>query len=327
MITNIQNKHNLVKIDGMEYYTIDGMDMIHKEMLRLLKIIDKIAIDNKISYWIASGNMIGVVRHHGFIPWDDDLDIELLKVDYIKLIKCLTEYSDTHNDAFIFYPSPQKCHCCNYFASTKFFLRSQGSPSVYPVKVDIRPYNCIQNTKANIAENKRIKDIANWLVFGKSHGVLSEEELNKINPESFFDKYNTEYGLYDATKEDAILLSPYYEYSIDFEFRYKHLFPLIRKRFEDTMINMPIEYDYILTSIYGDYLKLPQLKHRVPAACELYVKETSVTKLKKHFGKLGKRRIENILFLVNFLGPFKFCKYFLGEKGVETDSNYEDAEW
>lgn len=329
MISNIQKKHQLVKTNGIEYYTIEGMDAVHAEMLRLLKIVDKIARENEIPYWIAGGSMIGVARHHGFIPWDDDLDIELLKPDYLRLIECLTDYSKTHDDAFIFFPAPQEIHCCNYFASNKCFLRSQGSPSVYPAKVDIRPYNCIQNTKEAIEENQKLQDIANFLVFGKSYGVVDNIELAKVHSSSFFKKYNLEYGLYNPTLDDAILMPPYYEYSMKFKFKYNHLFPLNNSGFEDMQTYMPKEYDYILKSIYGDYMKLPQLHHRVPAACQAYMKTIPVSKLKSFYSRsfdgsiAGK--IRKALFLVQFHGLFNFLKCFLLEKTVHIDSNYEDA--
>ena len=330
MISNIQKKHKLIEENGMKYYTIDGMNLVHEEMLRLLKIIDEIANNNNISYWIAGGSMIGVARHQGFIPWDDDLDIELLKLDYIKLIKCLTDYSNSHDDVFIYYPAPQEYHCCNYFASNKFFLRCQGAVSVFPVKVDIRPYNCIQNSKTDVAKNEQMKDIANRLVFGKSHGIVSDEKFSSIDSKDFFKFYNSDYGLYDATKSDAILVPPYFEYSMDFEFKYTNLFPLTRKKFEDTYTNMPKEFDYILKSIYGDYMNLPRIQHRVPASCELYCKEIPVETFKKCYLSSSKglfAKLRKIRFLTQLYGFLPLLRIVIQERKVVMSSNYEDANW
>lgn len=59
-------------------------------MLEMLVFIDKICMQYHIPYYLSGGTLLGAVRHQGFIPWDDDLDIIFLKKDFSKLIDILS---------------------------------------------------------------------------------------------------------------------------------------------------------------------------------------------------------------------------------------------
>ena len=57
------------------------------KLLEILIYIDLICRDNQIDYWLSSGTALGAVRHGGFIPWDDDVDIEMTYKDYKRFEK------------------------------------------------------------------------------------------------------------------------------------------------------------------------------------------------------------------------------------------------
>ena len=67
-------------------YNPEGSDLrlLQKHLLILLQHFDTICRKNNINYWLSSGTCLGAVRHKGFIPWDDDIDIEMTREDYMK---------------------------------------------------------------------------------------------------------------------------------------------------------------------------------------------------------------------------------------------------
>ena len=180
MLSNIQKSHILINEQGIDFYTVKGLNDVHQEMLKLLSIIDDIAESNNIKYWIDGGSLIGTVRHNGFIPWDDDFDISLLKEDYLKLITALDDFCKKNKDVYLFYSSPQRYHTCNFFASTRIYTRTEGSPMLVPVKVDIRPLNCINNNERDIQENFILRDVANWIIFKKKYGYATDAQIKSL---------------------------------------------------------------------------------------------------------------------------------------------------
>ena len=77
-------------------YNPDGSPLRQHQLklLEMLVYFDKVCKENSIHYWLSSGTCLGAVRHGGFIPWDDDLDVEMMREDYLKLEKIFHETDD-----------------------------------------------------------------------------------------------------------------------------------------------------------------------------------------------------------------------------------------
>lgn len=76
-------------------------------MLDTLKSIDKCCRENDINYSLAWGSMIGAVRHHGFVPWDDDIDLMMSRKDYNRFLEV---YNDPRFDIYTPYKNKNCIH-------------------------------------------------------------------------------------------------------------------------------------------------------------------------------------------------------------------------
>ena len=85
--TNLQKKLR-------EEFNPEGskLRLLQDRALAILLDIDKFCEKHNIQYWIASGTLLGAVRHGGFIPWDDDLDIEMTEEEYLKFEAAVQKY-------------------------------------------------------------------------------------------------------------------------------------------------------------------------------------------------------------------------------------------
>ena len=63
------------------------VDKLHKRILRILLAVDQCCKEHQLRYYIWAGTQLGAVRHKGFVPWDDDIDIGMLRPDYDRFVR------------------------------------------------------------------------------------------------------------------------------------------------------------------------------------------------------------------------------------------------
>lgn len=125
-----------------------SLDEYRKIELEVLIKIDKICRDNNIKYFLYAGTLLGAIRHKGFIPWDDDIDICLLREDYNKLAKIIQSGNyginfiriEENNDTI--YPYGKVCDTTTIIEEKNF-----KQVKNYGVFVDVFPFDYLPDDK------------------------------------------------------------------------------------------------------------------------------------------------------------------------------------
>ncbi len=143
------------------------MDRIRELELEILKEVDAICKKNNIHYFLTAGTMLGAVRHKGFIPWDDDVDIGMLPEDYEKFLRVCPEslsvdygYQTVSTEPTSHYIH-DKIRLKNSFFSTKFSDRYNMLNGVY---IDIFIYyKTADSEKKQQRHIRKLTKIREWL--------------------------------------------------------------------------------------------------------------------------------------------------------------------
>lgn len=243
--------------------------------LDIIKKIDEICEKLNITYYLMYGSLIGAIRHKGFIPWDDDMDIAMKYPDYIKFLEYCRKKGDEmkpfelHNfetNKNVFYNISRLC-------DTRYILEFDGMNYTSGTFVDIYPLEGIGKKedlefwKRKLKKTPRIQKSIymccnKTLFFGKTKltrvANIPKCVISKIlGKKYFFDKLNN-YRKIDWNESDYVAVpaweTQYYERCWFDE--------TIRVEFEDIMVSIPKEYDKLLRRSYSDYMKLPPEKDR-----------------------------------------------------------------
>lgn len=117
--------------------------LLQQGSAKLLYIIHTICEQNGLKYWLMYGTLIGAVRHAGFIPWDDDIDIAMMRSDYDKLIKILGNGAYQKTTGNITFNVADIC---------KVFYKDS------PARVDIFPFEQYFMRATTDAEKQQLRD-------------------------------------------------------------------------------------------------------------------------------------------------------------------------
>lgn len=242
--------------------------------LLLAKETKKICEKHNLNYFLLAGSALGAVRHKGFIPWDDDLDIGMLREDYDKFM----EYAKEELPKAIFMQTWDTDE--NYalpflklrLEGTKFVERNTKDVDLHKgIYIDIFPFDNVPADEQ--AQKKQAKETSFYwkCLLAKNHYVLWDDKdwkkksiyrlvrmaTSVMSKKQIQAKIDAQMLAYNRQKtEEVVAIGGSYGY---WKEKKKRLWLETTEivRFEDDYFPIPKAYDAYLKSLYGDYMKLP----------------------------------------------------------------------
>jgi len=264
-------------INGNEFYNSSYLKQSQQIMLEMLKIVDEVAKQNNIGYWLDGGTLLGAVRHKGFIPWDDDIDICFLKDDYDKFLPLLHQQIKKQNHyKLMYYDHKSILHWEDFFVNCDVTIVDNGVKK--PLRIDLIPMKLVENNKDELGNDSYMADLANFFVFGKTkyHPEIKNKYKFKTLKEAlstkrdFFESFLNQYMYKNfdiENKKDLLLNYPFNDIYVSRErdyYKYTDVFPLKETLFEGLYFSIPNKPENYLSILYGHYTELPPLKQRKP---------------------------------------------------------------
>lgn len=248
------------------YLISSEMKRVWNVQLTLLKRLLEVCEKYHLRIWGDGGTMLGTVREHGYIPWDDDIDMVLLRPDYDRLVQIAPK---EFTPPFFFQ--------CAYTDKNYTFghaqLRMDGTTAILPpqalmkapyhlgIFIDIFPYDAVpDNQEEEFNQLKAREVILSDLRMMSSRWDFLHPIRSSINclRRPFLQKRYADYeNLFRKFSIDENQYVSCYSFQVDPQhfLRDKHWYDeTVFLPFEDVLMPLPKEYDRILTLQYGDYM-------------------------------------------------------------------------
>ena len=216
--------------------------------LAIMRILNAIAEQNGIKCWLFFGTLLGAVRHHGFVPWDDDVDMSVLRQDYLRLLDAVRD--EAGNSLTVFRGKDE------LGGDELGFSRIVEKESHF--FVDIYPFDRISGALNSSLIPTRFE--SDYYSYFKT--LSSEARRNSFTPELFdkIDKWLADHVHGDGDVDGVVTGLDYVfadEKYIKI-FKDSDIFPLSTLIFEGCEFSVPARPEAVLSSIYGDFSKFPK---------------------------------------------------------------------
>ena len=233
----------------------------------MLKYVHDFCVQHDVKYFLAYGTLLGAVRHNGFIPWDDDIDICMLRSDYEKFI---SEFkSEQYGICVPGAPQYNYPFVKVFDKSTILDEKVTSRKTIFGVYLDIFPLDYFpkdKKTLKKLSHYRNIVDIKNcrWKNrrgIIKNFAIYAAKAFYCLHP---IEKICKKIDLISSAVQKTDMLSDLVWGAKSGEELPCALFDeLCSMEFEHEEFCGIKQYDVYLTKMYGDYMKLPPIEKRV----------------------------------------------------------------
>jgi len=251
---------------------------IQRVSLEILKHIHQVCEKNGLKYCIFYGTLIGAIRHQGYIPWDDDVDIAMKRKDYDQLMRIIKEEESESNPYYVdhYSYSNDYPYYIMRICDKRTMINFDSTTHNCGVFVDVYPLDDtggdIEYWNRNVAKVNRMKK---YMILCTYKSILYGSNIwhklgniplliySRIKGTRFFNNKIDKLAKQFNGKNSGYIGVPAWEkYPCQFKEEWLKEYTLIP--FEDTKVYAPIDYDNVLKAKYGDYMKLPPESARIP---------------------------------------------------------------
>lgn len=249
--------------------TDEDMSAYKKCALNILIDFDKFLKSRGIKYSLEGGTLLGAIRHAGFIPWDDDIDIGLNRKEFLKLLKVIDEFKSDIYDVYLpLEDSPLAIARMIKIYDKRVCIKEYGDRCYVGAFIDVFSRIDVKSDFNKEKESNYYRLLTSILSFKNKRnekGVYKTKSgqvvslISTIVPRNWIKKKIENF--YKSGYESALCYSSFgsnkyfrkdmFEKYTEHEFE-GHMFPIIE------------DYDEYLTTVYGDYMKLPPEDERNP---------------------------------------------------------------
>lgn len=240
----------------MELYGSQMEPMPYKEVqaarLNLLCEFRKICDENGLSYFLDSGTLLGAVRHQGFIPWDDDVDVAMPFEDYKKLIEVSPSGGRYELLNHIDYPELR----IPEFADNNFSEYNHLTGRVYPLSIDIFPMlNCGDSIQDAVRRKTEMQEgVDEYYIY------LHTRAFDQVN--RFPQAYHKMLEPTSDITNSRLLMMAYGDPSRLYAFEAEWYQGYTDVTFEGEIFRAPCKYEEVLIATYGTYNVFPAVECR-----------------------------------------------------------------